>query len=207
MASPEPGAERETPQIGQRGKEEIRARTRKSRATRSADTRVTDDVARTKLLLNILGSWTPRIVAAYASTGDEPGTQTLIDALVKRGSKLLLPVLSATWSGPRREADWATYEGWDRLRRGLWGIPEPDSEPLGPVAIASADLVLLPGLAGSQDGARVGMGGGWYDRALVGTTCPRWLLLNDDELYESLPRDPWDLPVSTIITPTRVVRC
>jgi 5-formyltetrahydrofolate cyclo-ligase len=33
------------------------------------------------------------------------------------------------------------------------------------------------------------------------------MLLNDDELHESVPLDPWDLPVSVIVTPTRVVRC
>ena len=47
-----------------------------------------------------------------------------------------------------------------------------------------ADLLLVPGLAVSRTGMRMGRGGGCYDRALarvpVGT--PVWALLYDDEL-------------------------
>ena len=146
-------------------------------------------------------------MAAYASAGDEPGTAELLDALVARGATVLLPVLSATAAGPRGVAEWAVYDGREGLRSGLWGIPEPASEPLGPAAIEQAELVVMPGIAGTPAGDRLGTGGGWYDRALVGTSCPRWMLLNDDELYESVPIDPWDLPVSAIVTPTRIVRC
>jgi 5-formyltetrahydrofolate cyclo-ligase len=169
--------------------------------------RLSDDLARTSLLLASLKAWRPHLVAAYASSGPEPGTADLLDALVARGSTVMLPLLSPTVSGPRRAAEWALYEGRDRLRDGLWGIPEPMGEPLGPAALAQAELVVLPGLAGTPGGDRLGTGGGWYDRALAGAGSPRWMLLNDDELYESLPLDPWDLPVSTIVTPTRVLRC
>jgi len=207
MASPTPGAERAIRQIVQPAKDAIRAVVRASRAARTAEDRRTDDLARTELLLSDLQEWTPRVVAAYASTGDEPGTDALLDALVARGVTVLLPVLSATAAGPRATAEWAAYEGRGALRSGLWGIPEPTSRTLGVTAIEQAELVVMPGIAGTVAGDRLGTGGGWYDRALVGTTSPRWMLLNDDELYESLPLDPWDLPVTAIVTPTRVLRC
>jgi 5-formyltetrahydrofolate cyclo-ligase len=207
MASPTPGAERAIRQIDQPAKDAIRAEVRASRAARTAEDRLADDLARTGLLLAALDDWTPRMVAAYASTGDEPGTPDLLDALVARGATVLLPVLSATVAGPRATAEWAVYEGRGSLRSGLWGIPEPTSGVLGVTAIEQAELVVLPGMAGTVSGDRLGTGGGWYDRALVGTTSPRWMLLNDDELYESVPLGPWDLPVSRIVTATRVVRC
>jgi 5-formyltetrahydrofolate cyclo-ligase len=171
------------------------------------DVRLADDSARTDLLLAALADGTPRVVAAYASVVDEPGTTDLLDALVARGAMVLLPVLSATDAGPRASAEWAVYEGRAALRSGLWGIPEPASETLGSAAVHQAELVILPGIAGTPSGDRLGTGGGWYDRALVGATAPRWMLLNDDELYESVPLDPWDLPVTVIVTPTRVLRC
>ena len=159
------------------------------------------------MLLAELGKWTPRVVAAYANAGDEPGTPEFLEALLTRGVTVLLPVLSATVAGPRSPGVWAVYEGRAGLRSGLRGIPEPVSEPLGATAIQQAELVIMPGIAGTPAGDRLGTGGGWYDRALVGTSSPRWMLLNDDELYESVPTDPWDLPVSVIVTPTCVVRC
>lgn len=207
MASPTPGAERVERQIVQPVKDAVRAAVRGSRAARTAEDRLADDAARTELLLAALSDWRPRVVAAYASIGDEPGTASLVDALVARGATVILPVLSATGAGPRSTADWAVYEGAARLRDGLWGIPEPASAPLGASAVQRAELVIMPGVAGTIRGDRLGTGGGWYDRALTGTASPRWMLLNDDELYESVPLDEWDLPVSVIVTPTRVVRC
>ena len=207
MASPIPGAERAIRQIAQPTKDAVRAVVRGVRAARHRDVRLADDRARTELLLGELGDWTPRVVAAYASAGDEPGTAELLDALVARGATVLLPVLSATAAGPRGVGEWAVYDGREGLRSGLWGIPEPASEPLGPAAIEEAELVIMPGIAGTPAGDRLGTGGGWFDRSLVGTSSPRWMLLNDDELYESVPTDPWDLPVSVIVTPVRVVRC
>lgn len=204
MPSPDPVTERAVPRIGPT-KDEIRLRVGRSRADRPEDVRRAGDQARTRSVLDTLGDWRPGVVAAYANVAGEPATAELIDA-ISAWATVLLPVLTRS-TGSRGGPTWAVYEGRTRLRAGLWGIPEPSGVPGGQDAILTADLVILPGIAGSPAGDRVGTGGGWYDRALVASPAPRWLLLNDDEVYSSLPADPWDLPVSTLVTERRVIRC
>jgi 5-formyltetrahydrofolate cyclo-ligase len=86
------------------------------------------------------------------------------------------------------------------------GLLEPDGETLGVDAIATADVVLVPGLAVSPTGMRLGRGGGSYDRALgrvpAGTfTCA---LLFEDEVGIAVPFEPHDRPVGAVATPSGV---
>lgn len=137
-------------------------------------------------------------VAAYASVGTEPGTSALLDALVDAGKRVVLPRLL-----PDDDLDWAVYHGPTALAPARRGILEPLAPPLGPDAIATADAVLVPGLAVSPSGMRMGRGGGSYDRALarvpVGTfTC---VLLYDDEVGLDVPWEEHDRPVTAACSP------
>jgi 5-formyltetrahydrofolate cyclo-ligase len=140
-------------------------------------------------------------VAAYVSIGGEPGTGALLHALEATGRRVVLPVLL-----PDNDLDWAVHSG--PLARAGRGLLEPAGPRLGPDAVATADVVLVPGLAVAADGTRLGRGGGSYDRALsripVGTfTC---VLLYDDELLPGVPHEPHDRRVTAAVTPRGVVR-
>jgi 5-formyltetrahydrofolate cyclo-ligase len=140
-------------------------------------------------------------VATYVSLPGEPGTGALLDALHDAGKRVVLPVLL-----PDLDLDWGTYRGADRLHPAGRGLFEPDGDTLGVDAIATADAVLVPGLAVSATGMRLGRGGGSYDRALgrvpVGTfTCA---LLFDDEVGIAVPAEPHDRPVRAVATPSGV---
>ncbi|WP_341926671.1 5-formyltetrahydrofolate cyclo-ligase [Nocardioides psychrotolerans] len=138
-------------------------------------------------------------VAAYVSVGTEPGTAPLLDALVAAGTRVLLPVLLADG-----DLDWAAYAGAGSLAAARLGLLEPTGPRLGVDAIATPDVVLVPGLAVDDRGMRMGRGGGSYDRALarvpVGTfTC---VLLFDDEVGRDVPVEPHDRPVAAAVTPS-----
>lgn len=142
-------------------------------------------------------------VAAYVAVAGEPGTGPLLDALVAAGKRVVLPVLL-----PDGDLDWAEYAGPGSLAPARLGLLEPVGPPLGASAIATADAVLVPGLAVSSAGMRLGRGGGSYDRALgrvpVGTfTC---VLLYDDEVGVDVPVEPHDRPVGWAATPSGVRR-
>jgi 5-formyltetrahydrofolate cyclo-ligase len=141
-------------------------------------------------------------VAAYVSVGTEPGTGLLLDGLLAAGKRVLLPVTL-----PDLDLDWAAYEGPGSLAPARYGLLEPTTPRLGADAIATPDVVLVPGMAVSWEGYRIGKGGGCYDRALgrvpVGTmTC---VVLYDDEVGVAVPVEPHDRPVTAAATPTRVV--
>ena len=136
-------------------------------------------------------------VAAYVSVASEPGTGPLLDALLSAGKRVILPVLL-----PDDDLDWAVHTG--SLVAAGRGLLEPPGPLLGPEAVATADVVLTPGLAVDVAGMRLGRGGGSYDRALarvpVGTfTC---VLLHEGELVPRVPAAAHDRPVVAAVTPS-----
>lgn len=141
------------------------------------------------------------VVACYLSRPDEPDTTALIQALVDGGVRVLVPVL-------RREPDWAWFTGFAELVPGPHRILQPAGPRLGASALALADWIWLPGLAGTPDGRRLGTGGGWYDQALAHARedAVLGLLLFDREVLPEVPTQDWDRPVDLLVTEARIVR-
>jgi len=137
-------------------------------------------------------------IAAYYSVGTEPDTRSLVFALWKRGSYVVLPVMLGDG-----DLDWASYEGPDSLAPGPRGLLHPTEPVRGVGTVARADVVLVPALAADVSGNRLGRGGGSYDRALarVGPQVPVIALLYDDELLPSVPVMPHDQPVRAVARP------
>jgi 5-formyltetrahydrofolate cyclo-ligase len=142
-------------------------------------------------------------VAAYVSVSSEPGTGPLLDLLTAEGKRVILPLLQ-----PDFDLDWAVYAGSHHLHSARRGLLEPDGPPLGPEAIATADVVLVPGLAVSRDGTRLGHGGGCYDRALARVPAGTLVcvLLHSEEVLGVVPRDDHDRPVGAVATELGVTR-
>ena len=99
--------------------------------------------------------------------------------------------------------DFYPFTDADSLKPGLLSIPEPTSDlPLQP---GVRDLILLPGLLFTPDGARLGQGGGYYDRwlALHPTAFTMGLCLSC-QLCEHLPTEPHDMRLDAVICAEKI---
>ena len=96
---------------------------------------------------------------------------------------------------------------WDELVPGQLGIPEPRAD--APKVVP--DLLLVPLIAATPGGVRLGQGKGYYDRALAAMRldrAPRTIgLAWDVQIADALPADRWDMPLDYIATPTRLFDC
>ena len=143
-------------------------------------------------------------VACYQSMPTEPGTETLIELLRQRDIRVLLPRVNDT------SLEWVELKDSTAFVESELGI----QEPTGPAivdALSDCDAIVLPALAISLDGIRLGQGGGYYDRALQGVPMladggpMRIALIFEGELVKSLPKEPHDAHVDQVVTPERVV--
>ena len=95
------------------------------------------------------------------------------------------------------------------MRPGRWNLMEPDPEHCTVVAPAEIDLLLVPGLAFSRAGGRLGRGGGFYDRFLS-EVHPRAVKLGvcfHVQLFPELPLEAHDCAMDQIVTEAEVIRC
>jgi 5-formyltetrahydrofolate cyclo-ligase len=141
-------------------------------------------------------------VACYLAVGSEPPTSALIAALHARGSRVLVPVLRSD-----SDLDWTPYLPGVALRPGLRGTVIPATAPQEPsvgVALADADLILVPALAVDPAGHRLGRGGGSYDRALTRRRSGVTVLgvVYDGEWLDYVPADVHDVTVAGALTPS-----
>jgi 5-formyltetrahydrofolate cyclo-ligase len=139
-----------------------------------------------------------RAFAAYVPEPDEPGHGRLPAMFTRLGARVLLPVVPAEGT----ELGWAVDTG--RLAPGRFGLLEPVGPRLGPTALGTADVVVLPALAVARDGVRLGRGGGYYDRALQHARPGAVLVavVFDDELLDGLPAESHDRRITAVVTPS-----
>ncbi len=87
--------------------------------------------------------------------------------------------------------------GWADLAAGAFGIMEP--RPSCPVVEPEdLDLAIVPGLAWTRQGARLGWGGGFYDRLLPGLKCPTWGVGFNVQVLGELPVEEHDRGVQRV---------
>lgn len=133
-------------------------------------------------------------VTAFEPMRTEPPVDGLTSALLDAGVRVLVPL---TLERPR--LDWAD-------------LADPARRPLGEQVLSEVGLALVPGLAVSRAGVRLGQGGGYYDHVLprLQQLTGEWevpvvVVLHDHEVVPQVPADEHDAVVGAALTPGGVV--
>lgn len=147
-------------------------------------------------------------VALYLPNDGEIDTTPLIELCRTRHKTLYLPVLHPI----RHNRLWFTpYTSTTRMQYNRYRILEPvlQAKPLRPAV--ALDLVLLPLVAFSANGGRMGMGGGYYDRTFAfrlenkGMSGPKLVgLAHELQKVDQLPIETWDVPLDAIASDARI---
>ena len=131
------------------------------------------------------------VVALFSPLGDEPQLWPLVERLAQRVSVVL----------PRVEGDVMNFYSYDScaMAKGAYGINEPQNGL--PVDVGEIDVIVVPGVAFTDCGARMGRGKGYYDRYLSQSGC-RALKIGvcyREQVVESIPTEPHDVMMDTVI--------
>ncbi len=133
-------------------------------------------------------------IFCFVSHGKEPDTLPLLEQILLDGKRLCVPLCKAPGIMEARQ-----ITSLSQLSLGAYGIPEPpaDAPLLPPSAI---HLALIPCLAATKDGKRLGKGGGYYDRFLSQYTGAAFLLCPALLLQGHIPTETHDVLLPDVVT-------
>jgi 5-formyltetrahydrofolate cyclo-ligase len=130
-----------------------------------------------------------RSVMAFSAIAGEPDTDGLFARLQRDGKLLVLPRMRDGAIEPALVGD--------GLQPGVLGIGEPQGDAVAP---ADIDLIIVPGVAFTPVGDRLGRGGGHYDRFLPSARCPTVGVCFAEQVIDVLPIEPHDVRVDRLLT-------
>jgi 5-formyltetrahydrofolate cyclo-ligase len=145
-------------------------------------------------------------VALFLSFDGELDTQPLIDQLWRAGKKVYLPVLHPFSPG---NLLFLHYHPHSELLVNRLRIYEPKLDVRDVLPLAQLDVLITPLVAFDEQGQRLGMGGGFYDRTLQNWQQHGFQPVgyaHDCQGVEALPVEKWDIPLPAVVTPGKIWR-
>lgn len=136
---------------------------------------------------------TAKNVFCYVSAGSEPDTNLILQQILKRNKRLLVPKCLD------KKGNMVAVEikSLNELTIGSFGIKEPTKGQI--VETTEIDLCIVPGLSFDKEGYRLGYGGGYYDRFLHDTNIYSIGICFKECKSETLPREENDIAVNEVI--------
>jgi 5-formyltetrahydrofolate cyclo-ligase len=147
-----------------------------------------------------------RNVLFYLALEKEVQTREMIGQSFAMGKRVYVPVVEKEM---RRLGVSELVDLNIEFKKGPYGVNEPADKYLKAVPDSIIDFVVTPGLAFDFKGGRIGYGGGYYDRFLMGlpTAVQRVGVAFDFQVIDLLPQSDSDVPVHKIIMEEKTVCC
>ena len=183
-------------------KRALRAELRERRQLLSQQARDAAAQGIARQLDTLVDSLGVRSMSCFLSTTTEPGTREFVEGAVRRGIRVLLPVTRTDGL-----LDWSVATPDLDITEGMFGLPEPVGELLGPIAVNDVDLLVIPAASVDRSGMRMGWGRGYFDKTIGSMEgCPPvYAVIYDSEFVDEVPSDLHDQPVTGVVTPTQTV--
>ena len=133
-----------------------------------------------------------KTVYGYLPYNQEVRTVPILQQALRDGKRVAVPKIYGD------TMKFLYLDDLSKVEKNTMGIPEPVADE--PVAADRTALVLMPGVAFTKNGDRIGYGGGFYDRFLADEPAhPTLALCYDFQIVESLPTEEFDIPVDTVL--------
>ncbi|MDG2197765.1 MAG: 5-formyltetrahydrofolate cyclo-ligase [SAR324 cluster bacterium] len=141
-----------------------------------------------------------KVIHTFLPQNAEPNTFFLVQEALKTKRRVQVPKVA----GPSHLTHhW--LEDIKLLKKNSWGIPEIQDSAAHVADLSEIDLVLVPGLAFSRKGARLGQGRGYYDRFLNQFNEAKTLGVGFDwQLLEHIPEEPHDRRLDGVLTESQI---
>ncbi|WP_455662390.1 5-formyltetrahydrofolate cyclo-ligase [Pradoshia sp.] len=143
------------------------------------------------------------IISITLARYPEIDTSAIIERAWADGKQMVIPKCKPK----TREMDFYLYEEGMELKSVYNGLLEPNPEKAQKIDSDCISLVIVPGLAFTSKGYRLGFGGGYYDRFLAGHSGDTLSLAFSEQVTDQLPLDPFDLPVGYLLTERGLQHC
>lgn len=172
----------------------IRRRAMTAAEKSAADATICENLAARDDVAERIAAGSP--VAVYLASREEIDIDRFVMHLIGRGADVVAP----RWNGVAYELARLKGLGGTSLRRGPMGIREPaEAEIVSPGAVR---VWVVPGLAFDKNGARLGYGGGWYDRLL--SAAPHGAAMIGIayrfQIVDAVHSEPHDIPMTDIVS-------
>jgi len=141
------------------------------------------------------------IIGMTISRHPEVDTYQIIRKSWEEGKQIVVPKCEPK----EKRLSFRTLTDFSQLESVFYGLLEPIEALTTKMEGDSIDLLIVPGLAYTRDGYRLGFGGGYYDRFLSNFTGKTVSLAFSDQIISELPVENHDIPVSKIITNHEVI--